>query len=180
MANNSKRQQQSVVANHDIRAPKVRVIDENNNKLGVLDTSVAKRQAFESNLDLVLITDKADVPVCRIVDMGKFLYEQKQKAKEAARNQRQSKIEVKEVQFRPNIDIHDFETKCKHVTRFIAKGALVKVLVQFKGRERSRTEKGFDIINRIVDTVQDVEFDSKPTLYGNRIIAVLRKTKENV
>ena len=133
MAKNTKRQQPSVVANHDIRAPKVRVIDEHNNKLGVLDTSVAKRQAFESNLDLVLITDKADVPVCRIVDMGKFLYEQKQKAKEAARNQRQSKIEVKEVQFRPNIDIHDFETKCKHVTRFIEKGALVKVLVQFKG-----------------------------------------------
>ena len=175
-----KQQQPTYVANNDIRYKQVRVIGPENDKLGVMLTEEAKRRASMLDLDLVLVTDKADVPVCRIVDLNKYLYQKKQAIKEQDRKQRQSKIELKEVQFRPNIDVHDFETKCKNVSRFIDKGAMVKLVVQFRGRERSRTDVGFDIVNNVLETVGNIEFDSKPKLNGNKIIAIVRISKDNV
>jgi translation initiation factor IF-3 len=180
LRNYKQRQQIEYVANHDIRFREVRVVGPDDEKLGVMPTDVAKQKARNLDLDLVLVTDKADIPVCCIVDLSKFLYQQKQALKEQSRRQRQSKIELKEVQFRPNIDVHDFNTKCKNVSRFIDKGALVKLVVQFRGRERSRTNIGFDIINNVIDTVGNIEFDSKPQLNGNKIIATVRIKKDNV
>lgn len=182
MSKHKKQQQQQVkvVANNEIQCPMVRVVGPENDKLGVMPTVEAKHRAEQLELDLVMITDKSDVPVCRIIDINKFLYQAKQAQKEKSRQQRQSKIELKEVQFRPNIDVHDFETKCKNVSKFVDKGALVKLVVQFKGRERSRMEVGFDIVNRVLDTVGNIEFDSKPSANGNRIIAIVRTSKENV
>lgn len=171
-----KPQQPQFVANERIRYPEVRVSTDTDN-LGILKTSDAIWHAKNMGLDLVLVTENATPPVCKIVDLNKFLYQQKQKAKEAAKKQRESRIEVKEVQFRPNIDHHDFETKCKHVQRFVEKGNHVKLMVRFRGREMANTKVGFEIINRLMEEVAGLCFEAKPNLNGNRLIAVVKGEK---
>lgn len=171
-----KPQQPQVVANERIRFSEVRVSSEQES-LGVMDTRNAIQYAKEQGLDLVLVTENASPPVCKIVDLNKFLYQQKQRAKEAAKKQREGRIEIKEVQFRPNIDNHDFETKCKHVQRFVEKGNHVKLMVRFRGREMANTTVGFDIINRLMEEVSGLCFEAKPNLNGNRLIAVVKGEK---
>lgn len=158
------------IANGAIRFPKVRV-----GELGVMDIRDARAEAESQGLDLVLITDKPEIPVCKIVDLNKFLYEKKKREKEAAKKQRESRIEVKEVQFRPNIDTHDFETKMKNVVRFVDKGNHVKLLIRFRGREMANTQAGFEIINRVMKTEDNLSFESKPQLNGNRLIAIVKR-----
>jgi translation initiation factor IF-3 len=105
------------------------------------------------------------------------LYQKKQKEKEQAKKQRESRIEVKEVQFKPNIDTHDFQTKCKHVQRFIEKGNHVKLMVRFRGREMANKQVGFEIISRLMETVEGLGFEAKPSLNGNRLIAIVKGEK---
>lgn len=171
-----KPQQPQVVANERIRYSEVRVSSEDES-LGIMQTASAVQRAKSMGMDLVLITEKATPPVCKIVDLNKHLYQQKQRAKEAAKKQRENKIEVKEVQFRPNIDTHDFDTKCKHVQRFVEKGNHVKLMVRFRGREMANTSVGFEIINRLMETVTGLTFEAKPNLNGNRLIAVVKGEK---
>jgi translation initiation factor IF-3 len=127
---------------------------------------------------LVLINDQSDPPICKILDLGKYQFDLKRKEKEYAKSQREAQIHIKEVQFKPNIDHHDFETKCVHIDKFIAKGHKVKIIVQFRGRERQHSDLGFDVLDRIIKTVEGVEYDGKPSFAGNRIVAMLKRTND--
>lgn len=162
-----------ILANRDIRFPKVRVVTDA--KADVMTTTMAQQQADAQGLDLVLINASANPPVCRILDLGKYRYELQQKAKDAAKAQRASRIDIKEVQFKPNIDEHDFNTKCKKIDRFISSGNIVKVQVQFKGRERQHSNLGYELINRVLAAVKcSVQIEGKPQFNGNRITAILK------
>jgi translation initiation factor IF-3 len=125
---------------------------------------------------LILINGQADPPVCKLVELHKFLYEQQLKQKEAAKAQRAGRTTIKEVQFKPNIDDHDFDVKCRNIAKFIGKGNLVKLQVQFRGRERQHTDLGYNIIDRVLESVENVVIDGKPQFSGNRITAILRGT----
>ena len=171
------RKAELVVANERIRFPQVRVTGSNGDSMGIMATRSALQEAYNQQLDLVLVTDKADIPVCKITDLNKFLFEKKRQAKEQAKKQRESRIELKEIQFRPGIDTHDFNTKCNHVRKFIDKGNHVKLLVRFRGREMANTKVGFDIIHRLMDEITGLEFESKPQLNGNRLIAIIKSEK---
>lgn len=161
-----------ILTNRDIRHKNVRLVTESGSE--VLPTFKAIELAEKQDLDLILINDKTDPPVCKILDFTKYSYDQKQKAKLADRAQRANRITVKEVQFKPNIDTHDFETKCKNITKFIQKGNVVKVQIQFRGRERQHTDIGFNLIERVVNTIDGIELDGKPQFSGNRITAILK------
>src|SRR5581483_9033904 len=118
--------------NEDIRVPRVRLIDEDGTQLGIKPTDEARQYAYSKNLDLVEVAAQADPPVARVMDYGKYRYEQEQKAKLARKHQ--SQIHVKEIKFRPKIGVHDYETKKGHVSRFLNQRAKVKVTIMFRGR----------------------------------------------
>ena len=164
-----------ILANREIRHNTVRVVTETGST--VLHIGTAIRQAEDQDMDLVLINDQAVPPICKILELDKYKYELQRKEKETARAQRESRVTIKEVQFKPNIDQHDFETKCNMITKFISKGNKVKVMIQFRGRERQHTSLGYDILSRVLDVVEDIEYDGSPSLTGNRIIAILKGTR---
>jgi translation initiation factor IF-3 len=165
-----------IYANRDIRYKSVRVVTETGSE--VLSIHEALQRAEDVDLDLILINDAASPPICKIFELNKYRYEQQRKTKEAAKAQRQSRITLKEIQFKPNIDNHDFMTKCRNITRFINKGNKVKILVQFRGRERQHADLGYDIIERVLKDVENVELDGTPQFSGNRITAILKRTKD--
>lgn len=171
-----KNRQSRILANRDIRHQSVRLVTDTGTEVLSLDKALEQAEAID--LDLVLINDNADPPICKILELNKYRYELKLKEKETAKAQRESQITIKEVQFKPNIDAHDFDTKCRNIDKFISKGNKVKVLVQFRGRERQHTQLGFDIIDRVLDVVSGVELDGKPQFAGNRITAILKGTKD--
>lgn len=155
------RQQQrqyAIRVNHRIRVPEVLVIGPDGGKLGVLQTHEALRMALEQGLDLVEINPKADPPVCKILDFGKYKYEEKKKAAQARRNQ--AVVEVKEVKLRPKTDDHDIDFKTRAARRFLESGHKVKFTVRFRGREITHPEKAheqLDIILKALDDVANVE-----------------------
>ena len=154
----------------------LRVID-GNEQLGVMSKHKAISIAEGKGLDLVVITESAKPPVAKILDANKYLYEQKRREKELAKRQRESRIEVKEIQFKPNIGDHDFDTKLKNIEKFLSKGNKVKLMVRFRGRENANKQVGFEILARVADTLEQVEWDSKPSLNGNRLIGILKRGK---
>ena len=163
--------------NDRIRAREIRVIDDEGNQIGILPPYEALKMAREKNLDLVEISPTAQPPVCRIMDYGKFLYQQEKKEREAKKHQKQ--IVVKEVKFRINVDDHDYETKKNHVLRFLDEGDKVKATIFFRGREMTRTNLGRQILERLIKDVQDksiVEF--RPRQEGNTLHAILAPKKE--
>lgn len=162
--------------NDQIRYHELRVVSEDG-QLGILTKSKALEEANKRGLDLIVINDAAQPPIAKILDADKYFYEQKRKEKEAAKKQRESRIEIKEVQFRPGIDTHDFETKIKSIERFLVKGAKVKCMIRFKGRENANKVIGFELMERIIDTLQNTEWDTKPSLNGNRLIGILKRGK---
>ena len=125
-------------------------------QIGIVPTSAALRRAQELDLDLVEVAPQANPPVCRIMDYGKFKYERDIRQKEARK--KQSKIEVKEIKFRPKIDPHDYATKKGHVERFLRAGSRVKVTIMFRGREQSRPELGYRLLQRLGSDVADYGF----------------------
>ncbi|MEO0718373.1 MAG: translation initiation factor IF-3, partial [Pseudomonadota bacterium] len=129
-----------------IRDPEIRLIDHEGENRGVVDPRDAMDMAEEVGLDLVEISPGANPPVCKIMDFGKFKYEQQKKAAEA--KNKQKVIEVKEVKFRPNIDTHDYDVKMRNVTRFLEDGDKVKVTLRFRGREMAHQELGRDVLHR--------------------------------
>ncbi len=139
-----------------IRVEKVRLIDEDKEQLGVKSIAEALSLAGENGLDLVEIAPKADPPVCRIMDYGKFLYELHKKAQEAKKHQIQ--IQVKEIKFRPKISIHDYTFKIKHVQRFLNAGNKVKITVMLRGREKSKPELADMIFERVFEDTKDLGF----------------------
>ncbi len=150
----------------------MRVIDDEGGQVGVMQPFEALKKAREKNLDLVEISPTANPPVCRIMDYGKFLYQQEKKDREAKKHQKT--IVVKEVKFRINVDDHDYETKKNHVLRFLGEGDKVKATIFFRGREMTRTGLGRGILERLIKDIGDqgiVEF--RPRQEGNTLHAIL-------
>lgn len=163
--------------NGEIKFNTLRVIDDNSSQLGILNKNEALRIAESKGLDLVVITESADPPVARILDADKYFYEQKRREKEVAKKQRESRVEIKEIQFRPGIGDHDFETKLKNIDKFLSKGNKVKLMVRFRGRENANKQLGFDILNKVFESFNEIEWDSKPNLNGNRLIGIIKRGK---
>ena len=165
--------------NDGIRAPRVRLVDENGGQLGIKTRDEAMAYAESRNLDLVEVAPNADPPVCRVMDYGKYRYEQEQKAKTARKHQTQ--INVKEIKFRPKIGVHDYETKKGHVMRFLRDRAKVKVTIMFRGREATHPERGRDLLMRLADDVQELGgIETQPVLDGRNMVMVLAPHKNVV
>ena len=163
--------------NDEIRAKEVRIIGDNGEQLGVLQTSAALAMAYEKDLDLVLIAPTAEPPVCRIMESGKYRFERDKKEKEAKK--KQTVVEVKEVQLSCRIDTHDFETKVKHAHRFISEGNKVRVVVKFKGREMSHLDIGRDILEKFEQACADVgTVDKRPALEGRFMSMIINPAKQ--
>ncbi len=154
-----------LLINEEIRDREVRVIDADGNQLGIMASREALRIAGEKNLDLVKIAPQAKPPVCRIMDYGKFRFEQAKKDKESRRNQHI--VEIKEIRMSLNIDIHDFETKANHAMDFLKDGDKVKVTVRFRGREMAHTELGSVLLKKFAEACSEVAvLDKSPKLEG--------------
>jgi translation initiation factor IF-3 len=136
-----------------IQAKEVRVIDDEKKMLGIYSTAIALSLARDRGLDLVEIAPQAAPPVCRIMDYGKFLYELHKKEHEAKKHQKQ--IQIKEIKFRPKISTHDYDFKLKHVLRFLDEGNKVKITIMLRGREKSRPELGFQVLDRVLGDTKD-------------------------
>src|ERR1700756_4258537 len=162
--------------NDQIRAPRVRLVDENGGPGGIKTTADAIEYAFSKGLDLVEVAAQADPPVAKVMDYGKYRYEQEQKAKAARKNQTQ--IHVKEIKLRPKIGIHDYETKKGHVVRFLNQRAKVKVTIMFRGREREHPDRGRDLLMRLSEDVKELgAIETQPLLEGRNMTMVLAPTK---
>ncbi len=159
-----------------IRVPRVRLIDEDGGQLGIKSSDEAREYAYAKNLDLVEVAAQADPPVARVMDYGKYRYEQEQKAKLARKHQLQ--IHVKEIKLRPKIGQHDYETKRGHVIRFLNQRAKVKVTIMFRGRETTHPERGRDLLMRLAEDVKELGvIESPPLLDGRNMVMVLGPTK---
>jgi translation initiation factor IF-3 len=162
--------------NEAIRVPRVRLVDEDGTQIGIKSRDDALDYAHSKDLDLVEVAPNADPPVCRVMDYGKYRYEQEQKAKTARKHQ--SQINVKEIKLRPKIGIHDYETKKGHVIRFLKDRAKVKVTIMFRGREATHPERGRDLLMRLADDVKELgQIESQPVLDGRNMVMVLAPNK---
>jgi len=158
--------------NDFINVPKVRVIDENGENLGVMFTREAIEQAADVGLDLVEVSPNADPPVCKFLDIGKFKYEAQKKANIARKTQKTQ--EIKEIKMRPNIDDHDYDTKMKKVFDFIEEGDKVKVTLRFRGREMAHQQLGMQLLQRVAEQTTEVaKVESYPRLEGRQMLMVL-------
>jgi len=156
--------------------PGVRLIDEDGAQVGVKPTTEALDYAYGKNLDLVEVAPQARPPVARVMDYGKYRYEQEQKAKLARKHQ--SQVHVKEIKLRPKIGVHDYETKKGHVVRFLNQRAKVKVTIMFRGRETTHPERGRDLLMRLAEDVREIgQIESPPLLDGRNMVMVLGPTK---
>jgi translation initiation factor IF-3 len=165
--------------NEAIRVENVRLIDEKGENLGVMRLAEAQERAARANLDLVEVAPDARPPVCRIMDYGKWRYEQEQKAKQARKHQ--STITIKEIKFRPKIDPHDYETKKGHVERFLRNKDKVKVTIMFRGRELIHPERGEAILNRLAEELSELAtVESRPSLDGRNMVMMLAPIKTHV
>jgi len=158
--------------NDEIRVPQVRVIDENGEMLGVLTAREAQHRAFAVGLDLVEISPNADPPVCKILDYGKFKYEQQKKKNEAKKKQKI--VEIKEVKVRPNIDENDYQVKMRAMKGFLAEGDKVKVTLRFRGREMAHQDLGVKVLERIRgDLDETAKVEQLPRLEMRQMVMVL-------
>jgi translation initiation factor IF-3 len=162
--------------NDAIRASRVRLIDEDGTQLGIKSSDEARDYAYARGLDLVEVAAQADPPVTRVMDYGKYKYEQEQKAKLARKHQ--SQIHVKEIKLRPKIGLHDYNTKKGHVERFLKQRAKVKVTIMFRGREQQHPERGRDLLMRLAEDVKELGVVESPPLQdGRNMVMVLGPTK---
>ena len=158
--------------NEDIRVPRVLLIDQNGEKQGVMPTSAALEAAQEVGLDLVEIVPNADPPVCKILDYGKFKFQEQKKKNEARK--RQKVVEIKEIKLRPNIDIHDYEVKQRAMNRFFEEGDKVKITLRFRGREMAHPELGMKLLQQVkadFEPIAKVEYE--PRMEGRQMVMVL-------
>ena len=153
---------------------RLRVIDDKG-QIGILSRKDALDLSIRRNIDLVVINEKSDPPVAKLLNAGKYFYEQKRREKEAAKKQRENQIVIKEMQFRLGIDQHDFDTKCKSILKFLDKNNKVKCVIRYKGRENSNKQAGFGIMDRIINFIETATWDTKPAINGNRMIGILTR-----
>jgi translation initiation factor IF-3 len=163
--------------NERIRLSPVRLVDDEGNQVGVVPVEEALALAKEKGLDLVEVAANSRPIVCKIMDYGRFRYEQEKKAREAKKQQHQ--VDVKEVKYRPNINIHDFETKTRRARKFLEQGKHVKVTIMFRMREMRRPENGFELLKRVGEYLEDVAIiERMPTkLEGRDLTMVMRPQK---
>ncbi|MEM1194466.1 MAG: translation initiation factor IF-3 [Pseudomonadota bacterium] len=155
-----------------IQVPKVRVIDDEGENLGVMFTNEAVEQAQERGLNLVEVSPNADPPVCKFLDVGKYRYEAQKKANAARKTQKTQ--DIKEVKMRPNIDTHDYDVKMRNVNKFIDNGDKVKVTLRFRGREMAHQHLGMDLLKRVQDDVEEIaKVEAFPRLEGRQMLMVL-------
>lgn len=169
--------------NERIRVPEVRLVGAAGEQVGIVGIEDALRMALEADLDLVEVSPESKPPVCKIMDYGKFKYEAAVKAREARKNQVNTVI--KEMKLRPKIDQHDYDTKKGHVERFLGQGDKVKITIMFRGREQSRPELGYKLLQRLAEDIGDnAVIESAPLQDGRNMTMVLapakRKTSEKV
>jgi translation initiation factor IF-3 len=159
-----------------IRIPRVLVVDENGEQLGILETREALALAEERGLDLVEVAPTARPPVCRIMDYGKYKYEQSKKARKA--KQTSHTVKVKTIKFRPKTDDHDYNFKKKHIVDFLQKGNKVKVIMQFRGREISHLDLGLEFLNHLIDEVSEHGLpESQPVREGRFVTFIIAPRK---
>ncbi len=158
--------------NEMIVAEEIRVVGADGEMLGVMSVEAAIKAADEEGLDLVEISPNAAPPVCKILDYGKYKYEQQKKAAEARKNQKT--VDVKEVKIRPGIEDHDYQVKMRNARKFLENGDKVKVTMRFRGREMAHQNIGFDLLKRMIEELSDVgKVDLHPKMEGRQIIMVL-------
>ncbi|HEX6000381.1 MAG TPA: translation initiation factor IF-3 [Hyphomicrobiaceae bacterium] len=158
--------------NEDIRVAEVRLIDETGQNVGVVATSVAIARAAEAGLDLVEISPDSKPPVAKILDYGKFKYQEQKKAAEARK--RQKVVEIKEIKMRPSIDDHDYDVKMRSMKRFFDEGDKVKVTLRFRGRELSHQELGWQVLQRVKTDIEEVaKVEAEPKMEGRQMVMVL-------
>ncbi len=162
--------------NEQIRDKEIRLVGEDGEQLGIMSAKDALKMAKEANLDLVKIAPTAKPPVCKIVDYGKYRYEQARREKEAKKKQKTT--EVKEIQLSPNIDVNDLTTKANQARKFLEKGNKVKVALRFRGREMAHMATGKEVLDTFLEKVSDVAVVEKPAkLEGRRMIMVLAEKR---
>lgn len=158
--------------NYQIRAREIRLIDAEGEMQGVMHPKEAQKFADEAGLDLVEISPNAQPPVCKVMDYGKFKYEQKKKENDAKK--KQVIVHVKEVKLRPNIEKHDYDVKIKQSRKFLAEGDKVKISLRFKGREITHKEVGFALLNRVKEEFgEEVKIELQPKSEGRQLIMIL-------
>jgi translation initiation factor IF-3 len=166
------REQSGPRMNEAIRARDVRLIDENGQNVGVVSRQDALARATEAGLDLVEISPDADPPVAKILDYGKFKYQEQKKAAEARK--RQKIVEIKEIKMRPSIDDHDYDVKMRSMRRFFDEGDKVKITLRFRGRELAHQELGYQLLQRVKTDIEGLaKVEAEPRLEGRQMVMVL-------
>lgn len=160
-----------LLINEQIRDREVRVIGEDGEQLGIMDIRDAQAAADAKNLDLVNISPKANPPVCKIMDYGKYRFEQGKKQKEAKKNQKI--VSIKEMRLSATIDTHDMEVKAKNVAKFLAGGDKVKVSIRFKGRQLSHTEQGLMVMNKFLEMLENANVEKAAKMEGRSMFMIL-------
>ncbi len=162
--------------NHRIKSEKIRLVDAEGNMVGVVSVDEGMRMAEAAGLDLVEVSPNAEPPVCKILDYGKYKYEQQKKANEARKNQKV--ISIKEVKLRPTIDPHDLEIKMRNVRKFLDAGDKVKITLRFRGREMSHQELGRKLLDKVREDLADaIRIEHEPSLEGRQMIMVIAPAK---
>ena len=165
---------QELLTNNQIKAKEVQLIGENGEKLGVISFRDALNKAEEKKLDLVLVASNSTPPVCKIMNYGKYKFEQSKKEKEAKKKQKI--IETKEIRITPNIEEHDFGFKAKNARKFIENGNKLKITVRFRGREINNSKMGEDVLNKFIEELSDIAtVEKRPKLEGRNMFIMLAK-----
>lgn len=169
---NNKKRDLGPRKNENIRIPNIQVIDQNGTNIGIVATREAMDLAADANLDLVEINPNAKPPICKIMDYGKWKYEQKKR--ESENKKKQKVVELKEIKFRCNIETHDYMVKMKNLEKFISKGDKVKVSLRFRGREIANKEMASELINRVIEDSKDyAKVETKAKMEGRQMVMIL-------
>ena len=168
-ANDNRNNKNQAIMNERIRSREVRLIDQDGQNHGIIQTSKALQMAYDVNLDLVLINPNQEPPVAKILNYGKYKYEQEKRAKEAKK--KQHTVDVKEIKIRYKIDTHDYQVRIRSIEKFIAQGNKVKIVVMLRGREMQHSNLAFDLANKFVKDMEDmpVVIEKKPQLEGRNV-----------
>ena len=162
--------------NERIRAPEIRLIGAEGENIGIVSPARGLALAEEAGLDLVEISPNANPPVCKIMDYGRFKYEQQKRESEARKKQKT--IDLKEVKFRPNTDKHDYDVKMRNVRRFLENGDKVKVTMRFRGREMAHQQLGRDLLERVASDIEEIgKVESMPKMEGRQMIMMIAPVK---
>lgn len=176
---NSISKERDIQVNHEIKAREVRVIDSNGQQLGIMSLKEALRIAQERQLDLVKVASDAKPPVCKIMDYGKYKYEQSKREKEARKNQKI--INIKEIRMNPTIEEHDFQVRVRNALRFLKDGDKVKVTIKFRGREITHTQLGEEVLKKMAENVKEVGFIEKsPQIEGRNMVMIISPKQNNL